>query len=107
LNVLGLEGMRQSEVVTADAMRLVLGETGARFVAALIAIAALTSINVSILTGARTNFALAHDFRLFRFLGRWNDETNTPTAALLVQGAVTLLLVLVGALSRSGFQTMV
>jgi len=107
LNVLGLEGMRQSEVVTADAMRLVLGEAGARFAAALIAIAALTSINVSILTGARTNFALARDFPLFRFLGRWNDDTNTPTAALLVQGAITLLLVLVGALSRSGFQTMV
>lgn len=107
LNVLGLAGMRGSEVVTADAMRLALGDIGTQLIAVLIVVAVLTSINVSILTGARTNYAMAADFPLFRFLGAWNDETNVPTAALIVQAAITLLLVLVGALSRSGFETMV
>lgn len=107
LNVLGLEGMRGSEVVTADAMRVAIGHTGAQLVTALIVVAALTSMNVSILTGARTNYALATDFPLFGFLGGWNGGTNAPTRALVVQGAIALVLVLVGALSRSGFETMV
>lgn len=107
LNVLGLEGMRNSEVVTADAMRFALGDVGARAVTALIVVAALTSMNVTILTGARTNYALGKDFSRFGFLGGWNGDTNAPTAALVVQGAIALLLVLVGALSRSGFETMV
>lgn len=107
LNVLGLEGMRGSEVVTTDAMRLAAGDAGAGFVTVLIVLAALTSMNVSILTGARTNYALGRDFRPFRYLGTWNGDTNAPARALLVQGAITLLLVLIGALSRSGFETMV
>lgn len=107
LNVLGLEGMRGSEVVTTDAMRLALGDGGAALVTVLIVVAALTSMNVSILTGARTNYALGRDFHLFRFLGTWNGDTNAPSRALVVQGAIALLLVLIGAFSRSGFETMV
>ena len=107
LNVLGLAGMRASEVVTADTMRFALGEFAVLLVTGLIVIAALTSMNVSILTGARTNYAMAGDFPLFGFLGGWNGGTNAPTRALLVQGAIALLLVLIGALSRSGFETMV
>jgi len=107
VNVLGLEGMRGSSVVAADAMRLALGAPGAGVVTLLIVIAVLTSMNVTILTGARTNYALGNDFPLFGFLACWHDGRNAPTRALLVQGAIALLLVLVGALSRSGFETMV
>lgn len=107
LNVLGLEGMRGSEVITTDAMRAAVGDAGAALVTALIVVAALTSMNVSILTGARTNYALGRDFHLFRYLGTWNGETNAPSRALVVQGAIALLLVLIGAFSRSGFETMV
>lgn len=107
MNVLGLEGMRESTVVAADAMRLALGNTGANLVTLLIVVAALTSMNVTILTGARTNYALGNDFPLFGFLAGWNGGTNAPSRALVVQGAIALFLVLVGALSRSGFETMV
>lgn len=107
LNVLGLEGMRGSETVTTDAMRFALGDAGAYLVTALIIVAVLDSIHVSIMTGARTNYAMAGDFPLFRFLGGWDGSRSTPTRALLVQGAIALLLVSIGAFSRSGFETMV
>jgi len=107
LNVLGLEGMRGSTVVAADTMRAALGDAGAVIVTLLIVVAALTSMNVTILTGARTNYALGSDFPLFGFLAGWDGGRNAPTRALTVQGAIALLLVLVGALSRSGFETMV
>jgi amino acid transporter len=43
----------------------------------------------------------------FRFLGHWNAGTGTPANAVLVQGAVALALVVLGALARRGFETMV
>jgi amino acid transporter len=93
---LGLSGMAESKAVAADLMRRAVGESGAVFISLLIAISSFGSINATIFTGARTNYALGQDFSLFAFLGRWRDRTNTPTNALLVQGAITLSLVLLG-----------
>lgn len=104
---LGISGIAQSEAVAADLMRRAVGEGGAKFISCLIAISALGAINATIFTGARTNYALGQDFRLFAFLGRWSDRTNTPPNALLVQGVITLALVLLGTLTRNGFETMV
>ncbi|MFL6621553.1 MAG: APC family permease [Sulfurifustaceae bacterium] len=107
LNVLGLSGMRASSVVANDAMRLTVGNYGAVLITLLIVLAVLTSINVTILTGARTNYAMAGDVRLFNALGSWHDRTNAPLTALVVQAVVSLVLIAIGAFSRSGFETMV
>lgn len=107
LQGLGLEGMAQSQAVAADLMRRSVGESGAVFISLLVAIATLCSTNATIFTGARTNYALGRDFSLFAFLGRWRTSANTPTNALLVQLAISLSLVLLGTLTRSGFKTMV
>lgn len=106
VRVLGLEGMERSEVVTADLMQAVLGEQAARLVSALIALAVFASINVTILTGARTSYALARDYRAFSFLGRWG-ASNAPTTALVLQAAIALALVGFGSFGRSGFESMV
>ena len=107
LRALGLPGMAGSEAVAADLMQRSVGERGSQFVSVLVAISALTSANATIFTGARTNYAVGKDFRLFEFLGRWRKNQNTPTNALLVQGAIALALVLIGTLTRKGFETMV
>jgi basic amino acid/polyamine antiporter, APA family len=104
---LGLQGMAGSEAVAADLMRLALGENGARSISLLIAIAAVSTMNATIITGARTNFALGRDFRLFSFLGYWKQGSNTPVNALLLQGAIALGLVALGTGTRSGFVMMV
>jgi amino acid transporter len=107
LRGLGLDGMARSEAVAADLMQLATGNVGAQVVSVLIAISALTSANATILMGARSNYALGRDFLIFSALGRWNEKAGGPTNALLVQGAITLALVLMGTLTRKGFQTMV
>ena len=107
LRGLGLQGVAGSEAVAADLMRRAAGERGAQFVSLLVAVSALTSANATIITGARTNYALGRDFGLFDFLGRWHERANTPTNALLVQGVIALALVLAGTLARQGFATMV
>ncbi|NJM69351.1 MAG: amino acid permease [Scytonema sp. RU_4_4] len=104
---LGLAGLASSEAPTADLMRRAVGENGARFVSFLIAVSALGAVNATIFTGARTNYALGRDFRNFAFLGHWQENTGTPTNALMVQGAISLVLVVLGALTRKGFETMV
>ena len=107
LRGLGLEGLAASEAAAADLMRRAVGDGGARIVSLLIAISALTSANATIITGARTNYALGRDFRLFEFLGRWHERAHTPTNALLVQGAIALALVFAGSFTREGFRSMV
>lgn len=107
LRGLGLSGVASSEAVAADLMKRAVGDRGALFVTLLVAISAITSANATVFTGARTNYAFGRDFPLFGFLGRWQRQGNTPTNALLVQGALALGLVLIGTLTRQGFATMV
>jgi APA family basic amino acid/polyamine antiporter len=107
LRGLGLEGLAASNAAAADLMRRAAGEGGARFVSLLVAVSALTSANATVITGARTNYALGRDFRLFDFLGRWHERSHTPTNALLVQGVIALALVFAGSFAREGFTAMV
>ncbi len=107
LRVLGLPGMSGSEHVAADLAGRLFGQSGARLLSLLICISALGSINGSIVTGARTNLALGMDQPMFRALARWRETTATPPNALIVQCAISLLLILFGACTRQGFVAMV
>lgn len=107
LHALGPGGMAKSNAPGIDVMRSALGEGAAMFMAGLILVIVLTSVNVTILTGARTSFAIGRDFRPFRFLAGWTPGRNQPTRALLLQAAIALVLVLLGAISKEGVKTMV
>jgi basic amino acid/polyamine antiporter, APA family len=72
IRVLGVSGVANSQAVAADVMRSVFGQGGAVFITCLILIKALASINVTIFTGARTNYALGRDFPMFSFLHHWS-----------------------------------
>ncbi|MGH8686389.1 MAG: amino acid permease, partial [Burkholderiales bacterium] len=76
-------------------------------VAALVCVAALTTMNAAILTGARSSYAFGGDFARLRFLGAWRTEGSTPANALVVQGGLTLALVLAASFTRDGFTAMV
>jgi basic amino acid/polyamine antiporter, APA family len=107
LHVLGLEGMAASDAIAADLVRVTLGDAGMVLIGIIVTLAALTSANATILTGARTNYALGRDFPVFSFLGKWNSNTSSPVNAYLVQGVVALALVGLALLTRNGFETMV
>ncbi|GGG97995.1 amino acid transporter [Parapedobacter pyrenivorans] len=107
LHVLGIERMAASEAVGVDLMRATMGETGVILIGVLVVMAALTSVNATIFTGARTNYALGRDFKLFASLGKWNAKISAPVNALIVQGVIALALIGLGALTRDGFQSMV
>ena len=107
LNVLGLAGMAASDAVAADLMQHALGRWGALVLSVLIAVAALTSANATMITAARTSFAFGRDSALFAGLGRFEARAGCPAPALLALGGVSLALVGIGALARDGFEAMV
>lgn len=107
LAVLGHAGVRDSKAVAADVMRAIAGERGALLLALIVCVSVLTTMNAAIFTGARTNWALGRDFRALAFLGSWRPGGSTPANALLVEGAITLALVAVGAATPDGFNAMV
>ena len=106
-SALGLAGMKESKAIAADAMRLLAGERAAAILALIVCVSAATTINAAIFTGARTTYALGQDFPAFRKLGAWRDSGSTPANALLLQGAITLLLVWAGSFTQDGFEAMV
>ena len=107
LNVLGLDGMKASKAVAADLMKATLGDTGAVVLSLIVIAASLSTLNATTFTGARTNYALGRDFPVFRVLGVWKEQSNAPVNALLLQGAVALVLVLLASFTPDGFETMV
>jgi len=107
LKGLGYAGMAKSDAVAADLLGRVWGPAGEKLISVMIAIAAITSINGSIIVGARSNYALGRDWPLLSFLGRWDEASGSPRNAMLVQGAIALALVIFGAIGKSGFQGLV
>jgi amino acid transporter len=107
LNGLGLEGMKSSKAVGADVMQAAFGPFGAQLIGVIVGVATLTSINATMIVGARTNYALGRDWPLLAFIGQWHGSRHVPVVAFLVQGAIALALVAFGALQKDGFSAMV
>lgn len=104
---LGLAGMAKSDAIAADLLRVTFGNTSGALISVMVAIAALTSINATMIVGARTNFAVGRDWPVLGKVGEWDELRGTPAAALLLQGAAALILIAIGAIAGGGFRAMV
>lgn len=102
VRVLGLEGAGATDAVAADMLRALMGDQGAQIISVLIAISALTSANATILLSSRTISAFGRDEPMFAFLGRWNARHDGPSNAMVTIGVISLALVALGAVTRSG-----
>ena len=107
IKVLGLDGMKASKALAADVMKLTFGNIGAGVLSIIVIAASISTLNATVFTGARTNYALGRDYDIFSRLGKWSEGANAPIPALLTQGAIALLLVLLSSFTPDGFETMV
>ncbi|MCT9117816.1 amino acid permease [Cupriavidus gilardii] len=107
LSVLGLDGLRQSDAVAADMMRVVAGPIGERVVTAAIVVAAISTLNATIFTGSRVFYAMARDMTVMQWVGIWDGRGKTPANGQIAQGIIALALIAVGAITRDGFKAMV
>lgn len=94
LHALGYGGVAASNAVASEAVRGQFGQAAPGLIAALVCISALGAVNGLIFAGARISYAVGRDHALFRILGRWDPGRGTPVRALVLQGALSLLLVL-------------
>lgn len=104
---LGIEGLAASRTPASDVIGRAFGGWAGILTALAIAMATLTSINATIVVGARTTYAAAADWPSLQFLGHWNTARGIPVAGIVSQGVVGLLLVALGTYTRDGFITMV
>lgn len=107
LSALGLQGLRDSKAVGVDVLRLLMGDRGGSILAAMVVICALSTLNATVLTGARTYYALGRDLQAFSLFSAWDEKAHKPRNALLLQGAIALALIILGGLTRGGLQTMI
>jgi amino acid transporter len=107
MNGLGLTQLANSKAASADLLGLAFGPIGEKLLGLFVGIAALTSINATMIVGARTNFAMGEDWHALRKMAQWESSRGTPHFAYLVQGFISLALVGFGALQSDGFEAMV
>ena len=104
---LGLQGLSQSKTAASDLVALSLGPWAHKALGLFVAIAALTSINATMIVGARGNFALGQDWRLLRRLGHWHLDRGSPKTAFWIQGLISVALIGLGTQEADGFSAMV
>ena len=108
LAALGQGGVaRRRRRCGADVMRLVAGEAGAVLLVAHRLRLGAHHHQRGDLHRRAHQLRLGRDYPLFRKLGDWRETGSTPANALLLQGAITLVLIAAGALTPDGFDAMV
>ena len=95
--VLGPEGLAATKTPASDVMRAALGETGARFIAAGIAISTVGFLAQGMLTAPRVYYAMARDGVFFRAVGSVSGATRVPVVAIALQGIWATVIALSGA----------
>lgn len=98
--VLGSSGLAQTSTPASDVMRVALGETGARMIAAGIAISTLGFLSQGMLTAPRVYFAMAEDRLFFKSIGWLHPTTRVPITAIAVQGVLAMAIALWGGYER-------
>jgi APA family basic amino acid/polyamine antiporter len=96
LRVLGPAGLAGTHTPATAVMRAALGETGARFIALGIAISTLGFLSQGMLTAPRVYFAMAEDGLFFRSVAWIHPRTAAPVVAIVLQGAVAVIITLSG-----------
>ena len=94
--VLPASAIAASPRPASDAVALVMGRMGAGIVSAGMAISLLVTLNGTIMSGARIPYAVARDGYFFSVLADVNPRFHTPSVAIAVQAALSIILLLLG-----------
>jgi len=93
----------QAAVPAAAASEAALGRIGISLVSIGMVISMLATLNGTVMSGGRIPFAVARDGYLFRALGEIHPKFHTPALALVIQGVVASVLIVVGGAFRELF----
>jgi APA family basic amino acid/polyamine antiporter len=96
LRALGPQALAATNTPATAVMRMALGQRGAMFIAAAIAISTLGFLSQSILTAPRVYFAMAEDGLFFRAIAWLDPRTRVPVIAIVLQSVWTIVIALSG-----------
>ena len=96
LHVLGAAGLANTSTPASEVMRRVLGPTGARLIAAGIAVSTVGFLSQGMLTAPRVYFAMARDGVFFRGVAYVGKRSRAPVVAIVVQGIWAAVIALSG-----------
>lgn len=94
--VLPFSAVASSAHVASDVIERVTGRGTALWLTLAMIVCALGTMNSSILSGARVDYAMARDRLFFRSLADVNEKYRVPVRALIFQGCLASLLALTG-----------
>jgi APA family basic amino acid/polyamine antiporter len=94
VHALGAGGLAETQTPASAVMRLALGNRGARFIAAGIAISTIGFLSQSMLTAPRVYFAMAEDGLFFKQLA-WLNRARVPAIAIALQGGLAIVIALI------------
>jgi APA family basic amino acid/polyamine antiporter len=97
------ETIAHSAVPAAAASAAVLGRWGVTLVSVGMIVSMLATLNGTIMSGGRIPFAVARDGYLFKALAEVHPKFHTPGLALVLQGVVAIVLIVVGGAFRELF----
>jgi basic amino acid/polyamine antiporter, APA family len=92
LRVLGPVGLDATTTPASEVMRIALGERGARWIAAGIAISTLGFLSQSMLTAPRVYYAMARDGLFFERVGKLSRSSGAPVVAIVLQGVAATII---------------
>ena len=92
LRVLGPAGLDATDTPASNVMRVGLGERGAQWIAAAIAISTLGFLSQSMLTAPRVYYAMARDGLFFRSVGKLSWRSRAPVVAIVLQGIAAIVI---------------
>lgn len=96
LRVLGPEGLAATTTPASEVMRRALGPSGARLIAAGIAISTIGFLSQGMLTAPRVYYAMARDGVFFPSVAKVSAHTHVPAVAIAVQGLWAAVIALSG-----------
>src|SRR6266700_4529150 len=96
LRVLGPVGLDATTTPASNVMRIALGERGAQWIAAGIAVSTLGFLSQSMLTAPRVYYAMARDGLFFKSVGKLFGNSGTPVVAIVLQGLAAIIIALSG-----------
>ena len=93
----------EAAVPAAAASEAAIGHVGVSLVSIGMIVSMLAGLNGTIMSGGRVPFAVARDGYLFKALAEVHPKFHTPGLALVIQGAMAVVLELVGGAFRELF----
>jgi APA family basic amino acid/polyamine antiporter len=94
--VLPIEAVAAAQNVASETVRTFSGARAAAWITAAMVVSGFTTLNSSILTGARIPYAMARDRLFFRVTDGIHPLHRTPSGAIVFQGVLACLMVLTG-----------